>query len=71
MAKYTISIDVEYDPHQRDFREAYLSGAVSWKDGKARDENPYDSWGNITYLRQWYLGWDAASKGIIKFKEIN
>jgi len=69
--KFSITIDEEYAPHQRDLREFYISGAVSWKSGKARDDNPYNSWGNITYRRTWYLGWDEAAKGIIKFEDID
>ena len=70
-AKFSIVIDEEYAPHQRDLREVYISGAVSWKNGKARGDNPYSSWDNITYRRIWYLGWDAAAKGIINIRDIN
>ena len=69
--KFTITIDEEYAPHQRDLREFYISGAVSWKNGMARDENPYSSWGNITYRRAWYVGWDAAANEIVKFRDIS
>ena len=71
MTKFNITIDEEYAPQQRDLREIYINGAVSWKSDKARDDNPYNSWGNITHCRTWYLGWDAAAKGIIKFEDIN
>jgi len=55
-------------PQNRFLRGALLKGAMAWREGRARDANPYvgDSFFGRSFCRAWDEGWILAQAGVIE-----